>query len=101
MYFKHYEGWEDGPLQDRGRWGSREAMKTYHKAHLLVKNEGRATQEEHDRGSWLMEDVSRMGLPLPLEPLSSAYPLILESILVPVPEVEVEGPGLDETSSTP
>ena len=69
-----YEGWELPRIQERGRWGSLESVQHYRKPHLLVKNEGRATEEQDARGRWLWEDVSRFGLAMPIPKVDSLFP---------------------------
>lgn len=62
IYYIHYLNWTLKSVKDRGRWGADESVAHYAKKHLLIKNEGRATAEEDERGRWLWEDPKCFGL---------------------------------------
>jgi hypothetical protein len=97
VHYYHYESWPNSKIQERARWGTDSAQKHYTKVHLLVKNEGRATDEELVRGEWLWAKPERFGLKLPVPPLSEvfegqAYPSFLESIPASVSEIALNDP---------
>ena len=75
----HYLGWSIPRLAYHGRWGAVESCLHYKKAHLLIRNESRASAEEHARADWIWEKPEeRLGLqrgPTELSS-SSSYPLL-------------------------
>ncbi len=68
VWLIHYLEWERHRVREFCRWRRERSMASYNKRHLLVKNEGRLTEAQEQRGQWLWEDPrDRFGLPDPEE----------------------------------
>jgi hypothetical protein len=97
VWLLEYEGWERNKVRDMGRWRKDRSLSMYGKRHLLLKNEGRLSKAQTERGFWMWEDPAKnMGFkdPTPApRPKATAAEEATPTVSGPVPTGAESTPG--------